>query len=179
MLQGGCHSLCPGPAELAHTTARTHQQSDAVPSLGGPHCWGLRAETCWCCASTLVPSSSSRAGSSSAPHWLHGRPQSLQGLPVPRLPVLAGQAGAQQGPSVGPGQGVSWQQQPAACLGNACIQVHAPSAVLLASPMAVPLQGSILLILLFLPRAQQHNLLPALQGNTLEAPGTQAGDPSL
>lgn len=88
-------------------------------------------------------------------------------------------AGTRQGPSAGRRQGLSWQQPPAACLGNACLQVRAPSSVLLASPAAVPLRGSVLLILAFLPRAQQHNLLPALQGNASEAPGAQAGNHSL
>lgn len=113
-------------------------------------------------------------GTALASRSLHN-PRSFQGVPVPRLPVPAGQAGAQKGPR----QGVSWQQQPAACLGNARVQVRALSSVLLASPMAVRLQGTVLLILSFLPCAQQHDLLAALQGNASEAPGTQAGNPPL
>lgn len=169
-------------AELAHTTTRSHQRSDAAHCPGGPLCRGLRADTCWCRACPPVPSSSPRAGSSSAPHWLHGPSATLRpcrAAPCPVCPRRQARQGTRQGPSEGPRQGVSWQQQPAAGLGNACSQVCAPSPVLLASPAAVPLQGSVLLILSFLPCARQHSLLPALQGNASEAPGTQAGNPSL
>lgn len=177
-LQEGCHSLCPGLAEFAHATVSSRQRSHAAPSLGGPHHWGLCVKTCCCHTSTPLPSSSSHGGSSSALHQLHG-PSATLGLPVPHLPMLAGQAGARQGPRAAPRQGVSWQHQPAACLGNAGVQVHPPSSVFLASSMVVPPQGSVLLILSFLPRGQQHNLLPALQGNALEAPRSGAGNPSL
>lgn len=139
-------------------------QRPAVPRI---HTGAQLLISCWEQLSTALSS------------WSLCNPRSLQGFPMLRLPMLAGQAGAQQGPSAGPRQGVSWQQQPAACLGNVCIQVHAPSSVLPASPMVVPLRGSFLLIVSFLPHAQQHNLLPALQGYASEAPGTQAGNSSL
>lgn len=106
-LQGGCHSLWPGLAELAHTTVRSHQRSNAAPSPGGPHCWGLCAETCWCCASTPVPSSSSRAGSSSAPHWLHGPSATLspcRASPCPVCPCWQVRQGHSRVPAQGPGR---------------------------------------------------------------------------
>lgn len=120
-----------------------------------------------------------------APHPMLGAPQhcsgftvplqswSLQGLSMPLCSCWQ----LRQGHSRVPAQGGSWW--PAACLGNACSQPHAQSSVLLASPTAVPLQESVLLILSFLPCAQQHSLLPALQGKALEAPGAPARSPSL
>lgn len=80
MLQGGCHSLCPGLAELAHTTARRHRQSDAAPSPGSPHCRGLRAETCCATHPHRCP----------APHLMLGAAQHRIVFMVPLQPsVLA------------------------------------------------------------------------------------------
>lgn len=159
------------------TCTRDQHPTDTAPVLTKSPAVGQEMEVtrCWCHAATPVPSSSSHAGNTEPcfGFWSLCNLGSLQGVPCPVCSCWQ----LRQGHSRVPSEGGSWW--PAACLGNACSQLHAQSPVLLASPTAVPLQESVLLILSFLPRAQQHSLLPASQGKALEAPGAPTRNPSL
>lgn len=139
--------------------------------------WRWHRQTrCWCRAATPVPSSSSPAGSTSALLWLHG-PSATSVLAGPPCAPSA-RAGSSGRGTAGPLHRVgSGGQQPAWAMPAAKSMPRAPCS--LPAPRQVPLQGSILLILSSLPRAQQHSLLPALQGKALEAPGARARNPSL
>lgn len=97
-----------------------------------------------------------------APHLMLGAPQHCFGSMI-----------SQQGPCTG------WELV-ASSLPGQCLQpAPCPEPCAPCQPHSSPPAGEHFANLSFLPRAQQHSLLPALQGKALEAPGAPARSPSL